>query len=368
MPNDSSTPSCRPTSDALSDVLQDLRFSSVSYGVNEFTAPWGIDIPAERGARFHFVAQGHCWVRRVDRDPVRLEEGDVVLLPHGGGHTIGDTPAGATRPLRELPFERLSENAVALRTGGDGPSSLIVCGTVDFSGPMVNPLLELMPDLLLVRAREGCDPALPMLLDTMAAEIVERRVGAATVTTRLADIVIIRVIRAWFERHAREVSGWLAAIRNPRISQALAAIHRQPNAVWSVKQLAQTAGMSRSLFAERFAAIVGMPPARYVERCRLYLASDLLRAGHASVAEVSARVGYASDVSFRRALKRVLGVAPGALRQPAADHRNVVATTGPVIAPAALGGAHTRTPARDDGFSGRLPVERGAQLRGRSSA
>lgn len=78
---------------------------------------------------------------------------------------------------------------------------------------------------------------------------------------------------------------------------------------------AHIAHLSRSTFSERFAAAVGIPPARYVTRWRRHLASVWLRGGRLSVSEVSASLGYESDASFSRAFKRVSGVPPGTLRQ-----------------------------------------------------
>jgi len=129
---------------------------------------------------------------------------------------------------------------------------------------------------------------------------------------RLADAILTRVIRGWVEARAGETTGWLAAIRDPQIGGALAAIHRRPEHAWSVTALAEVAGMSRSLFSERFTAVVGSSPAHYVARWRMHLAQTWLRAGR--VSEVAARLGYQSEAAFSRAFKRAVGRAPSTLR------------------------------------------------------
>jgi AraC-like DNA-binding protein len=306
----------RPRPDSLSEVLQDLRLAGASYGRCELTAPWGIALPPQQGARFHFVAEGGCWLRTATQGPLRLEAGDVALLPHGTGHELADRPGGSTTRLDALPLEAMGETTYRLRAGGDGTRSLLVCCTVEFEEPSVHPLLELMPEVLLLRAGGAEDPTLPLLLETMAAEVAAERLGAATVMTRLADIVITRVVRAWAEAQADATTGWLAAIRDPHIGRALAAIHRRPGEPWSVEALAGLAHLSRSIFSERFAAAVGVPPARYVARWRMHLAGVWLRNGKLTVSEASARLGYRSEASFSRAFKRLLGVPPGALRRP----------------------------------------------------
>jgi hypothetical protein len=112
----------------------------------------------------------------------------------------------------------------------------------------VHPLIELMPEVLHVRGGGSDDPSLLPLLEAMASEIGNQRLGAATVMTRLADIVITRVVRGWADSRTEDTTGWLAAIRDPQIGKALAAFHRRPSQAWSVVSLAAAANLSRSIF------------------------------------------------------------------------------------------------------------------------
>jgi AraC-like DNA-binding protein len=136
---------------------------------------------------------------------------------------------------------------------------------------------------------------------------------------RLADIVMTRIIRAWVETRPSDLTGWLAAMRDPQIGLALARIHRTPGESWSVDSLADAVGMSRSVFSERFTALLGVSPARYLLQWRMRLAAAWLRNAHMTVVEVSRLLGYESDASFSRAFKRFIGVSPGSFRGRAAD-------------------------------------------------
>jgi AraC-like DNA-binding protein len=302
-------------SDALSEILQDLRLSGVSYGRCELRRPWGIAFPPQGPARFHFVATGGCWLHSPEIGPTSLHAGDVALLPRGTGHALGDPARVRAKPIDEFPLEEIGRNVYRLAGGGgEGARALLFCGSVNFDEPAVHPLLQLMPPALIVRGAATGDPMLPALLETMADEIVAQRVGAATVLTRLAEAVIARVVRAWVEARTEDANGWLAAIRDPKIGRALAAIHRRPGHPWSVEALADVANVSRSVFSERFASVVGVPVARYLARWRMHLASEWLRSDRIRVAQVAARLGYESEASFSRAFKRWMGVPPSALR------------------------------------------------------
>ncbi|WP_104983153.1 AraC family transcriptional regulator [Sorangium cellulosum] len=305
--------------DALSEVLQDLRLSEGTYGRCELTRPWGIDLPPVDQARFHFVVSGDCWLRAPKRGWLELHAGDVALLPRGAGHAIAGKARGRVTPLEEMPLEEIGDRAYTMRAGGAGARTILVCCSVGFAQPAVHPLLQLMPPLLLVRGGGADDTVLPVLLDAMADEVLRRRVGAATVMTRLADVVITRVIRAWVESRSEDTRGWLAAIRDPQIGRALAAIHQRPGEPWSVESLADVASMSRSLFSERFAAVVGVPPARYLARWRMHVASGWLRDDRVTVAEAAERLGYDSEAAFSRAFKRFSGVPPSAVRRRGRD-------------------------------------------------
>ncbi len=302
--------------DYLSEVLRDLRISCASYGRTEFRAPWGVAVPAhQRRARFHFVAEGSCWLCLPGREPQRLGAGDLVLLPHGGAYALVDQPDTAARAFEALPREYVCRDFFMLREGGQGERCVIICSGVEFEESVVHPLLELMPDVLCVRGGAMDDMSLVVMLDAMAAESSAQRVGSATVMVRLADIVIARLIRAWVERSDAETCGWLAAVRDPQIGRALALIHRQPEHPWSVASLASAATLSRTLFSERFTSLVGMSPARYVARWRMHLAGIWLGDERLNVGEVATRLGYESEASFSRAFKRFMGVPPGSVRR-----------------------------------------------------
>jgi AraC-like DNA-binding protein len=303
--------------DRLSEVLQDFRIAANSYGRCELRRPWGISFPPQPQARFHFVVSGGCWLRPPKRAWQELHAGDVVLLPRGAGHALASDPRSTLRPLEQMPLEEIGERTYRLHAGGSGAATVLVCCSVGFAEPAAHPLLELMPPLLLLRGGALTDPLLPTLLDAMASEVQEPRIGAATLMARLADVVILRVVRSWVESRAEDAGGWLAAMRDERIGRALAAIHQRPGEPWSVESLAAVAGASRSIFSERFSQLVGMSPARYLARWRMHVASGWLENERATVADVAARLGYESEAAFSRAFKRFVGVPPSALRRAA---------------------------------------------------
>jgi len=104
-------------------------------------------------------------------------------------------------------------------------------------------------------------------------------------------------------------------LRDRYVGKALALMHAQPAHAWTVDELANHVGLSRSALGERFAAVAGQPPMQYLARWRLQLAADLLHSSRRTIAAVAADVGYDSEAAFSRAFKREFGAAPATWRR-----------------------------------------------------
>ncbi|MGE5636997.1 MAG: AraC family transcriptional regulator [Nocardioidaceae bacterium] len=303
--------------DPLTEVLHDVRLADCFYCRSELSAPWGLEIPARDCASFHFVAEGAAWLN-AGNERLPLRAGDLVVLPHGGGHRLGSAPDAAARPIHELPHEKLGASAALLRHGGGGEPALLLCGGVRFDAGD-DALVALLPDVLHVRADAGdAERCLAATLTAMGIEAARPRPGSETVITRLADVLVIHALRSWLETSREARAGWLGALRDEQIGRALALMHRHPERRWTVASLAATVHMSRAAFAQRFTELVGVAPMTYLTRRRMRLATGWIRDGELAPGEVAPRLGYGSVAAFSRAFKRHVGVAPGSVRQRAA--------------------------------------------------
>jgi len=110
-----------------------------------------------------------------------------------------------------------------------------------------------------------------------------------------------------------DASGWIAALRDPRLGRVLVALHREPGRDWTLVELAKLMGASRSVFAERFLAVTGVPPLRYLTEMRMRLAAQWISRDGMPIETAAHRLGYGSHAAFSRAFKRVTGYPPGAI-------------------------------------------------------
>lgn len=306
--------------DVLTTVMDALRLRSRVFCRSELRAPWGMTLRRSDYAHFHVVERGGAWLRVDGEAPLALAAGDLVVVPHGAGHVLADTPDRPARPLAELVGERASGGGcTVVRGDGTGPETQLVCGAFAFERPDAHPLLELLPPLVHLRpAASAASEWLDATLRFLAWETREARPGTETIVSRLTDVLFVQVLRAWIETLPLGAGGWLGALRDRQVAAALGAIHRSPERSWTNESLAAQAGMSRSRFAARFAALVGEPPAAYLTRWRLERAAALLQEGELGLAEIAGQVGYESEASFGKAFRRRFGTPPGAYRRAAA--------------------------------------------------
>jgi AraC-like DNA-binding protein len=310
----SSNPDAATPDDPLNDMLRGLRLDGVDYWRCKLSAPWGFSFPAQQAARFHFVAGQGCWLRSPDGSWAELSPGDAVLLPRGAPHALASRPDVPTPDFVRQKCTPICADIFDFKSGGDGASSLLFCCSLHFNLDGLHPLLRMMPDVMRANELIASEPAVMHLLEAMGCEVAMERVGAAGIAARMADVLAATIIRFWVERGCGDATGWIAAVRNPDVGRVLAAIHLEPSRDWSVEVLAGIMGASRSSFADKFAAIVGQTPARYVAEVRMHQARQWILRDRARISEVARRLGYDSEASFSRAFKRIMGMAPSHLR------------------------------------------------------
>jgi AraC-like DNA-binding protein len=308
-------PSLR-ASDPLGEALHRLRLTGVFYSHAELTAPWGLAMPAADGhVWFHIVTQGECELDGPHADPVTVRAGDMALVPHGHGHRLRTGPDVATPLVTTLPDDRVGERYSLLHHGGGGAPTTLVCGVVAVEHPVAHRLFDALPPVVHLPAARSIDAGwMDRTLTVMAAEARRLRPGGEAVVTRLADVLVIQALRVWLDQDEQARTGWLGALADPEVGEALRLMHRDPGRDWSVATLADAVALSRSAFAARFTALVDTSPHRYLTEVRMRVAGDLLRREGVTVAEAARRVGYRSQAAFHRAYTRTTGAPPGEAR------------------------------------------------------
>jgi AraC-like DNA-binding protein len=301
------------SADVLTQVLETLGIQGRVFCRSELSAPWSLALPPSDFAHFHVLERGSGWIRlEGESAAIPLAGGDLVIVPHGGGHVLCDSPETPSVPLGRL-VPRSEQGHPVIRHGGGGAETRVICGSFQFQSPAESPLLSLLPPLIHIRG--AAEEWLASTLQLLFYEARHDRPGAKAMLSRLTDVIFVQAVRIWMTNQPAEQAGWLGGLRDPQIGTALGLIHQAPERAWSVSALAREVAMSRSPFAARFTALVGEPPLAYLTRWRMHLALSLLQSDGLSVSEVAERVGYESAAAFSKAFKRRFGLAPGASRR-----------------------------------------------------
>ncbi|MFN0046242.1 MAG: cupin domain-containing protein [Sphingorhabdus sp.] len=309
-------------SDVLSDILDTVDMKATIYFRTEFHTPFGIEVPQfRRAARFHLIIQGQCYVRLKNGTNLLAMPGDLVFVPNGESHLLSSDPSGDCRPLSDLMTKARFEGQgpFVVGKGAANKTCQMVCGHFDFAEGADHQVLHAVPEILHISA---ADRATQPMLDDVMRLIVRRAFaagsGASASITRLSEILFIEVMRASLTQLGGETP-IMVAVNDHQIGRALAAIHGNITKNWTVDSLAQTAGMSRTRFSERFRELVGSSPMAYVAEWRLQRALWYLGNGKQPVKVIAGEVGFRSVAAFSRAFRARFGRAPRERRESGMD-------------------------------------------------
>lgn len=314
--------------DTLSDVLRAIRLTGAVFFAVDASEPWVAETPAARELgpfimpgvehviEYHVVVQGSCWGGVVDEPAVKLGTGDIIVFPQGDSHVMSSAPGMRGAPSHEA-LRAVHQGRLPLAmsiNGGGSEQTRLVCGFLGCDARPFNPLLATLPRVLHLRAAHG-DDMLRRLVDLAVAESSQQRPGGECALSRLSELLFVEVVRRYVAQLPPEGVGWFAGLRDDHIGRALQKLHERPARDWTLEELGKECGLSRSVLAERFAELVGVPPIQYLAKWRIQLAASLLRSSKASLAEIAERVGYGSETTLSRAFKRQVGVAPAHYRR-----------------------------------------------------
>ncbi len=299
--------------DPLSEVLALLKPQSLSSGGFMMPEDLAIYFPRHQGIKCYAMLAGQCWlaVEGVDA-PVSLEAGDCFVLPRG-------LPFRLTTDLSLEPvhytraWDRL-QKVIDTRDIPEG-GRYLAGGFFGFTGSHADILLHALPPIVHIR-REPDKIAMRWSLERLREELRDPQPGGSLIAQQLAYMMLIQALRLYLADAATAGPGWLSALSDRHMSLAITSMHSDPGHPWTLKALAERAGMSRSIFALRFRNTVGATPLEYLTRWRMLLAADRLKNSSEGLGTIARSLGYESESAFGKAFRRVTGCSPRQYARP----------------------------------------------------
>lgn len=293
--------------DILSDYLKTFNLSAHVFLHPTYSGSWAVDTSGEKKATFHMISRGAAWLHMPGSDtPIALRSGDIVVFPNDAVHTISNLE---TPPSPQQPRNQPSP------PDAKGPATSLICGYFLFERHHWNPLMNALPEVMLIKSEDMANTALmDDIVNNIIYETETEGAGSDVIIDKLSEVLFIHVVRTYMQQQ-RTSSGFIAALADKQISNALASFHATPDKTWSVESLASEAGMSRSTFAEKFNKLVTMTPMAYVTCWRMQTAHRLLAENKEPVIKVAEQSGYKSEAAFAKVFKKHFGYGPGKVRK-----------------------------------------------------
>jgi hypothetical protein len=196
--------------------------------------PWSMSIRDEAPLTIAAVVRGTAWVMYDDAEPAAMDAGDVAVMRGPDHYTVADQPGrrpqvviGPGQVCTNLAGDSMAEEmSLGVRTWGNSAdgATVLLTGTYQAAGEISRRLLDALPRLVVLGSDEWDCPVIPLLAD----EIGKDTLGQEVVLDRLLDLLIVAVLRAWFDR-----PGVTAPDRPHRSDRGPgdAAVAQQPRAV-----------------------------------------------------------------------------------------------------------------------------------------
>lgn len=287
----------------LSEAIGSVRIGRAEACSIRESGSWGWRYPPLTVSGFHIVLRGRAWLITADQPPVALAPGDVVLTPFGAEHGLSHAPTS----LANLSPADLRADWPSL----DPVDIELICGAYWLDHGQVHRYLRSLPEVITVTPDHARNPQVRVLAELLSTDVSDSGPGSATTRPALLDLMLTHVLRQWLEQNRPDEG---PDITDPAIATALSQIHAGPHRPWTVQQLSETAGMSRTAFTKRFTALVGQPPMSYLTGWRLTRAARLLRETDTSLASIARQVGYSSEFALSGSFRREYGIPPGRFR------------------------------------------------------
>jgi AraC-like DNA-binding protein len=239
-------------------------------------------------------------------EPVHLVAGECFLLPRGLPFILA-TDLTLT-PVDFFTLLSAPKNGDTHLHNGGG-DSFFVGGHFVLTGGHADLLLGFLPPVVHIR-KEADKAAMRWSLERMMQELRDPQPGGILVAQQLAYMMLVQALRLHLEEGPKGGVGWLFALADKQMNAAITSMHDDPAHRWTLQELAERVGMSRSIFALRFKETVGSTPMEYLTRWRMLLAGDRLTSSGDPISAIALSLGYESESAFGKAFRRVMGCSP----------------------------------------------------------
>jgi AraC-like DNA-binding protein len=293
--------------DPLSDILSLLKTRAYVAGGITAGGQWSVRFPGHKVIKCYSVITGECWLSVENvKEPVRLRAGSCLLLPRGWPFVLASDLT--LSPMDGLELRSTQERYNGILSVSPGEDVFILGSHFQLEGD-ARFLLDILPPIVMLQ-NELQKESLRWAVERMLREMRDPQPGSTLIAQQVAYTLLIEALRLHLVDDLQCGTGWLFALADNRMAAALSSLHQEPARAWTLQELARSAGMSRTAFAQTFKKTVGKPPMEYLTHWRMTLAAKRRLQPGETISSIAPTLGYKSESAFSTAFKRQWGASP----------------------------------------------------------
>ena len=293
----------------LDDVIDTLRFRGSIFFHSSLAAPWGMSLSSIVMPRFHIALEGGFYVG-AEASNINVEPMDIVMIPDGDVHWIADkigselVPSEQARDACALGMPLFQQGEI---------TNKIMCGIIEYDEAIEHPILSALPSIIQLSNIQSNDN-IWMTVKLIDAEINRTNNKKNSIIDRLTEVLFIQLLNSFIDKN-EHLSGFLSAIKEPRLNKILQLIHQHPERQWTLDIISDVVGMSRATLQRKFKAGIGVSPMVYISRWRMAKAYQLLKHSNLSLEGIADVIGFSDARTLSHAFKDHYGNTPCQFRK-----------------------------------------------------
>ncbi|MGO1118599.1 AraC family transcriptional regulator [Rhodovibrionaceae bacterium A322] len=299
----------------LDQIFDSLDISMEPFALCELHGQTTLGLGSRPFAVLHYILAGQGQVTIAGAPPIQVGPGSIVLAPAHKQHALKSegharTPLPVCQPV-EVGLVHLVDGQVDPAFPPDSCSLRAICGRFDVAYRGLAGTMSLLQGPVFEHLAEG--DRIRLAMDELVLELANPQVGTKALARALLQQCVILLLR---RRHlAGDPSlSWLEGLADEKLWTALQVMLDKPEEPHTLESLAESAGMSRTTFAERFHRIYGFGPNELLIEIRLQRAAVILQSSDIPIKRVAEMVGYSSRSYFARTFEKRFSLPPSQFR------------------------------------------------------
>lgn len=298
----------------IEKLLEGLMVSVEPFVICRTTAGPTLSFAAMDFSTLHYVVAGSGALLLAGQKDTVLAPGSMVILPSGTAYRLrgdGDEDANLTMAKNCLPLE-LGLKEVGSANGEGG--IVMACSSITATYQKVHGLFDRLAEPIVLKPQKH--ETIGSVLTALLSEMANPQPGSHTLITLLMKQCLVYVLRHYCESGNCRVP-WLSVLDDPQLSDVLEQMIDDPGRRFTLELLADSAGMSRSSFTQRFKASFGRSPMDFLKELRLQRAAQLLKTTRRPIKSIADQIGFESRSHFSRSFTDFFGTTPAEFRNAA---------------------------------------------------